>query len=163
MSLNCLWNIRQDIYIFQRLHTNTSSRKYIMNYWDNLPCELQNEVLRFPATTIQKIWRGRIAPAKQSLNFVNGLMAQNNLDHTIDTTSPIMLSILKYCSKHARIGVDEQLWPRFISAIDYDLWTNQYTGGPGAFYYTCIQLEVPLLERRLGLRQGWTSDDDSDW
>jgi len=134
-----------------------------MNYWDNLPYDLQNEVLRFPATTIQKIWRGRIAPAKQSLNFVNGLMVQKIQDHTIDTMSPRTWSIIKYCSRHARIGVDEQFWPCFISAIDTDLSLNHYTGGPGSFYHTCIELEVPLLEKRLGLQLPYPSDDDSDW
>ncbi len=119
-----------------------------MNYWDNLPRELQDEVLRFPATTIQKIWRGRNAPAKQSLNFVNELMVQNN---PVDTMSPITLSIVKYCSKHARIGVDEQLWTSFISAIDRDLWINKYTGGPGSVYHYCIEVELPLLVRRLAV------------
>lgn len=123
---------------------------------------MQNLILRFPAITIQKIWRGRIAPAKQSQNFVNGLMVQQNQDHTIDTMSPRTWSIVKYCSKHARIGVDEQFWSRFISAIDNDLWLNHYTGGPGSFYHTCIELEVPLLEKRLGLQLPYPSDDDSD-
>ena len=134
-----------------------------MNYWDKLPCELQNRILSFPATTIQKILRGRIASEKQSLNFANGLMVQKNRDHTIDTMSPETLSIIKYCSRHARIGVEEQFWSGFISAIDNDLWLNHYTCGPGSFYHTCIELEVPLLEKRLGLQVPYPNDDESDW
>jgi len=129
-----------------------------MNYWDILPRELQDKVLGFPATTIQKKLRGWIAPAKQSFKFVNGLMVQKSQDHTINTMSPRTWEIINYCSKHARIGGDEQFWPCFISAIEYDLWLNHYTGGPGSFYHTCIELEVPVLELRLGLWSPRTSD-----
>ena len=117
--------------------------KSIMSYWDLLPSKLQNVA----ATTIQKICR-----AKQSFKFVNVLMVQKSQDHTIDILSPRMLSIIKYCCKHAHIGVDEQFWRCFIREIDNDLWLNYYTGGPEAFWHTCIEFEVPLLEMRLGLR-----------
>ena len=136
--------------------------KSIMSYLDLLPSELQDRILGFPATTIQTICRGKITRVKQSLLRAKGLMVQKSQGHAIDTTSLRTFSIIKYCRKHAHIGVDEQFWRCFIREIDNDLWLNYYTGGPGAFWHTCIELEVPLLEMRLGFLPPF-SHDNSDW
>ena len=129
-----------------------------MNYWDNLPCELQNIVLGFVATTIQKNWRGTLAsPAKQSLKFAKELLIEINQETSpwldqwkyIDTMSPRTALIVGYCAKHAVYRVGRNNWRDFINTIKHDLWLNEFTGGQGSIYYWQIQAELSILHDRL--------------
>jgi len=125
-----------------------------MNYFDNLPRELQNIVLGFLATTIQKIWRGKIATAKQSLQFVNELLMFDESDGSIefdniDPMSPRTALIVGYCSKYANYLIGGNVWDNFMNTIKYDLWLNEHTGGRGAIYYNEIELDLPILKERL--------------
>ncbi len=129
--------------------------KYIMNYWDNLPCELQNIVLGFVATTIQKNWRGTLAsPAKQSLKFAKELLIEINQEY-IDTMSPRTALIVGYCAKYADYLIGGNIWSDFMKTIKHDLWLNEFTGGPGAIYYGEIEINLPILKTRLS-RQIWS-------
>ena len=126
-----------------------------MNYWDNLPCELQNIVLGFVATTIQKIWRGTLAsPAKQSLKFAKELLIEINQEY-IDTMSPRTALIVGYCAKYADYLIGGNIWSDFMKTIKHDLWLNEFTGGPGAIYYGEIEINLPILKTRLS-RQIWS-------
>lgn len=137
-----------------------------MNLWDNLPCELQNIVLGYIATTIQKILRGKLAtPAKQSLKFVNELLIEikPGEPHStlprgemfemqwkyIDTMSPRTALIVGYCAKHAVYRVGRNNWRDFINTIKHDLWLNEFTGGQGSIYYWQIQADLSILHDRL--------------
>ena len=133
-----------------------------MNYWDNLPRELQNEVRGFLATTIQKIWRGRIARAKQSLLFINELLIEIKPAHVswglydeeiqwkhIDPMLPRTALIVGYCTKYANYLIGGNVWDNFMNTIKYDLWLNEHTGGRGAIYYNEIELDLPVLKNRL--------------
>ncbi len=136
-----------------------------MNYWDNLPCELQNIVLGFTATTIQKIWRGSLASrAKQSLKFANELLIEIKPEEMyngmtdgeiqwkcIDTMSPRTALIVGYCAKHADYRIGRNNWSDFINTIKHDLWLNEFTGGPGAIYYEEIEINLSNLHDRLSL------------
>ena len=139
-----------------------------MNYWDNLPCELQNIVLGFVATTIQKNWRGSLAsPAKQSLKFVKELFIEIKPDEPhsltdeqinyeyIDTMAPRTALIVGYCAKHAYWRIGRNNWRDYINTIKHDLWLNEFTGGPGAIYYGEIEINLPILKTRLS-RQIWS-------
>lgn len=126
-----------------------------MNYWDNLPCELQNIVLGFVATTIQKNWRGTLAsPAKQSLKFAKELLIEINQEY-IDTMSPRTALIVGYCAKYADYLIGGNIWSDFMKTIKHDLWLNEFTGGPGALYYGEIEIKLPILKTRLS-RQIWS-------
>ena len=127
-----------------------------MNYWDIIPCELQNIVLGFTATTIQKIWRGRIATAKQSLQFVNELLIDSATSNefvrefdNIYTMLPRTSLIVQYCSKHANYNIGESDWTYLIIRLKQDLWENEYTGGQGAKYHRQIGCNLPILKERL--------------
>uniref|UniRef100_A0A6C0C457 Uncharacterized protein n=1 Tax=viral metagenome TaxID=1070528 RepID=A0A6C0C457_9ZZZZ len=133
-----------------------------MNYWDNLPCELQNIVLGFVATTIQKNWRGSLAsPAKQSLKFVKELFIEIKPDEPhsltdeqinyeyIDTMAPRTALIVGYCAKHAYWRIGRNNWRDYINTIKHDLWLNEFTGGPGAIYYGEIEINLSKLHDRL--------------
>jgi hypothetical protein len=123
-----------------------------MNYWDILPCELQNIVLGFTATTIQKIWRGRIATAKQSLQFVNELLIESDGSiefDNIDTMLPRTSLIVEYCTKHANYNIGENTWNYLMIRLKQDLWENEYTGGPGAKFHNQIDWNLPILNERL--------------
>ena len=129
--------------------------KYIMNYWDNLPRDLQNKILGFVATTIQKNWRGSFAsPAKQSLKFAKELLIEINQEY-IDTMSPRTALIVGYCAKYADYLIGGNIWSDFMKTIKYDLWLNEFTGGPGALYYGEIEIKLPILKTRLS-RQIWS-------
>ena len=129
--------------------------KYIMNYWDNLPRDLQNKILGFVATTIQKNWRGSLAsPAKQSLKFAKELLIEINQEY-IDTMSPRTALIVGYCAKYADYLIGGNIWSDFMKTIKYDLWLNEFTGGPGALYYGEIEIKLPILKTRLS-RQIWS-------
>jgi len=126
-----------------------------MNYWDNLPCELQNKILGFVATTIQKNWRGSLAsPAKQSLKFAKELLIEINQEY-IDTMSPRTALIVGYCAKYADYLIGGNIWSDFMKTIKHDLWLNEFTGGPGAIYYGEIEINLPILKTRLS-RQIWS-------
>lgn len=138
--------------------------KYIMNYWDNLPRDLQNKILGFVATTIQKNWRGSFAsPAKQSLKFAKELLIEINQETSpwldqwkyIDTMSPRTALIVGYCAKYADYLIGGNIWSDFMKTIKYDLWLNEFTGGPGALYYGEIEIKLPILKTRLS-RQIWS-------
>lgn len=127
-----------------------------MNYWDKLSCELQELVLGFLATTIQKTLRRKIATAKQSLQFVNELLIECDSStesvkqfEDIDTMSPRTSSIVKYCSKHVDYIIGESTWSNFIIRLEADLWENEYYGGPGAIYHVEIQKDLQFLKQRL--------------
>lgn len=136
-----------------------------MNYWDNLPCELQNIVLGFVATTIQKNWRGSLAsPAKQSLKFAKELLIEINQETSpgldqwkyIDTMSPRTALIVGYCAKYANYLIGGNIWSDLMNTIKHDLWLNEFTGGRGAIYYVQIELDLPILKTRLS-RQIWST------
>jgi len=135
-----------------------------MNYWDNLPRDLQNKILGFVATTIQKNWRGSFAsPAKQSLKFAKELLIEINQETSpwldqwkyIDTMSPRTALIVGYCAKYADYLIGGNIWSDFMKTIKYDLWLNEFTGGPGALYYGEIEIKLPILKTRLS-RQIWS-------
>lgn len=135
-----------------------------MNYWDNLPRDLQNKILGFVATTIQKNWRGSFAsPAKQSLKFAKELLIEINQETSpwldqwkyIDTMSPRTALIVGYCSKYADYLIGGNIWSDFMKTIKHDLWLNEFTGGPGALYYGEIEIKLPILKTRLS-RQIWS-------
>ena len=140
-----------------------------MNYWDNLPCELQNIVLGFVATTIQKNWRGSLAsPAKLSLKFAKELLIEIKPEEMynrmtdgeiqwkyIDTMSPRTALIVGYGAKYADYLIGGNIWSDFMKTIKHDLWLNEYTGGPGAIYYGEIEINLPILKTRLS-RQIWS-------
>ncbi len=140
-----------------------------MNYWDNLPSELQNIVLGFTATTIQKIWRGSLAsPAKLSLKFANELLIEIKPEEMyngmtdgeiqwkyIDTMSPRTALIVGYCAKYADYLIGGNIWSDFMKTIKHDLWLNEFTGGRGAIYYLQVELDLPILKTRLS-RQLWS-------
>ena len=135
-----------------------------MNYWDNLPCELQNIVLGFVARTIQKNWRGSLAsPARQSLKFVNELFTgyPNEMYYTfplndgdppwkyMDTMSPRTALIVGYCSKYAHLQNGGWRWSHFINTIKHNLRQNEFRRGPGAIYNGEIAIKLPILHQRL--------------
>ena len=140
-----------------------------MNYWDNLPCELRNEVLGFVATTIQKNWRGTLArPSKQCLKFANVLLIELKPEETystlshgeiqwkyIDPMSPRTALIVGYCAKYADYLIGGNIWSDFMKTIKHELWLNEFTGGPGAIYYGQIERNLPILKTRLS-RQIWS-------
>lgn len=127
-----------------------------MNHWDKLSCELQELILGFLATTIQKTLRRKIATAKQSLQFVNELLIECDSStesvkqfEDIDTMCPRTSSIVKYCSKHADYNIGESTWNNFIIRLETHLWENEYYGGPGAIYHVEIQEDLQFLKQRL--------------
>ena len=135
-----------------------------MNFWDNLPRDLQNKILGYIATTIQKNWRGTLVrPAKQSLKFAKELLMEINQETSpwldqwkyIDTMSPRTALIVGYCAKYADYLIGGNIWSDFMKTIKHDLWLNEFTGGPGALYYGEIEIKLPILKTRLS-RQIWS-------
>ena len=136
-----------------------------MNFWDNLPYEVQNEILGYIATTIQKIWRSKsVRPSKLALKFMNELLIEikpddemynNTLSNEeidwklIDTMSPRTALIVRYCSKYANYVIGGEIWNSFMITINHDMWLNEYTGGPGVIYYNHIELDLQILQDRL--------------
>ena len=136
-----------------------------MNYWDILPCELQNGILGYLSTTIQKIWRGKSVRQGFAVQLINELLIEitpeetnNYLSHGIiqwkfiDVFCPRNASIIEYCANHVyAIVIEEWRWTEFITTINHDLWLTQYSDGPRAVLYNRVSRATTLLRERLNL------------
>jgi hypothetical protein len=101
-----------------------------MNFWDNLPGELQTYILELRAVvTLQKNWRRH--PAIKSNLLAKSLLGQPN---GISVMSPDTASALEYCAKHSGMGYPE-FWTGFCITVLDELIMDQYSGGRGAQYY----------------------------
>ena len=123
-----------------------------------LPFELQNHIqiiANIPIIQIQSVWRRKSdcmnfackirdegikdyeqahhLPAVCDLHLGCGLL---DLDAMVETTS----IKIGYCLKHGCLHKSWWLWEQFIEAIEYGLFNDEYTGGPGAVYYNKTEI-----------------------
>ncbi len=117
-----------------------------MNYWDELPCELQTYILQLRAVgTLQKNWRRH--PAIRSNLVAKSLLAPSLRSPTspwMSVMSPDTASALEYCAKHSGMGYPE-FWTGFCVTVLSELIEDQYSGGPGSQYYNRCETAHEIL------------------
>ena len=117
-----------------------------MNYWDELPCELQTYILQLRlASSLQKNWRRH--PAIRSNLVAKSLLApslRSPASPWMSVMSPDTASALEYCAKHSGMGYPE-FWTGFCVTVLGELIEDQYSGGPGSQYYNRCETAHEIL------------------
>ena len=97
-----------------------------MNFWDELPSDLQNQVLQArAAATIQKNWRRH--PAVRSTCLAKGIMGG---EYGIEIISPWTAAALEYCATHSGHG-DPSFWVNFCLDVLDKIIEEQYSSDLG--------------------------------
>ena len=127
-----------------------------MNYfYDVLSSDLQNYIIQIAsAPTIQRIWRGYYACWKHALDIASKYADDDLLDkthefHQFNPMDPLTALELEFCVKHSLIERRTWIWDEFINIIDYGLWMDEYTGGPGAKYKRRVRAAKEKLEEKI--------------
>lgn len=68
----------------------------------------------------------------------------------LGTMNPDTANILEYCVKILSGKEDRVFWNNALMNIDYDLWENEYSDGPGASYKNRSEEAYYILTQRFG-------------
>ena len=129
-----------------------------MNYWDNIPFELQNHIKSIVvAQIIQKNWRGHHCRNTYVINIVKKYTdkAQNNSGfyHMCDCTDPQTVIEIEYCVKHSWNkliqNIKPDLWEKLIQNIEEGLWEKRFSQQSFILLYRRIKEAKRELQERL--------------
>lgn len=97
-----------------------------MNYWDKLPNDIQDKILKVRAAqTLQRNWRRH--PALRSICLAKGLMEG---EYGIEIVCPWSAAALEYCAKHSGMG-DPVFWSSLCLHLLETLIEYQYADDMG--------------------------------
>ena len=129
-------------------------QKTIMS-WDLLPIDLRVLILSFrhemrvnTCATIQKWWKKFQAPknvAKMLCSTFGGFGVMH----------PDTADIMEYCVKVLSGKENPKFWNMALDEVDYKLWVDEYSGGPGAPYKFRTGEAYHILTRRFGHPSSW--------
>ena len=123
-----------------------------MNYWDNLPIELQNYIKAIVAAQmIESIWRGQHYRKRYALNIAKKYTNKNF--NRMDCTDPRTAPEIVYCVKHASLCKNTKIWYDFIEAIEQCLWEKKYTEASRTQLYQRIDKNRRKLSQQLQLER----------
>lgn len=138
-------------------------------FWENLPIEiriyilsLRNDMRDNFSRIIQKKWQKFQAPKKTAIilwerekledaiwmNIINPYLIT---DWQPNVMLPSTSSVMKYCVKVLSGKENPKFWSNILKMINKDLWLNQYSGGPGAEYYSETYYCFDILSKRFNL------------
>lgn len=109
--------------------------------WIQLPIELRVIILSIRYTlreeaerTIVKYWDKFKAPklVAQYLIEKDDFRLRNNNRLVINIFLPDTANIMEYCAKVLSGKEKPDYWNMILNEVEYELWHNEYSGGPGA-------------------------------
>ena len=93
-----------------------------MNYWDNLPCELQHYITAISVSPIiQNIWRRKCDCNRYSVNIARKYLDEK---YKINPLLPKTAFELEYCIKHAFFCKNKDIWNNYFEMIEQSLQVN---------------------------------------
>ena len=121
--------------------------------WDNLPLELRvlilskrHEMRVNAQATIAKCWKKFEAPKKVAHYLVererwstggvwnHGVFGGDSMNVMFPETADIM----EYCVKVLSGREKPNYWKEILQEVEYEIWLNQYSGGPGVEYMSRV-------------------------
>ena len=128
--------------------------------WDKLPLELRvmilsvrHEMREDARGTIVRCWEKFQAPKKVAQHLVE---TERMYISPMDVMYHEVASIMEYNVKVLSGKEDPVFWKEVLEEVDYELWVNEYTGGPGAEYYERNEEAFVVLARKFGYRLRYT-------
>ena len=123
--------------------------------WETLPIELRVQILSMrhnmredSQKTIVRCWVKFLAPKKIAQCLVE--RERNRL--SLDVMFPETANVMEYCTNVLSGKEDPKFWKEVLLDVDYELWVNEYTGGPRAKYYKRNKAAFDVLTRTFGYR-----------
>ena len=117
-----------------------AAKQEIMN-WDKLPLELRviilsmrHEMREDAQGTIVRCWKKFDAP-KQVAHY---LVESERFGLPMSVMFPETADIMEYCVKVLSGREKPVYWRAVLEEVEYEMWLNQYSGGPGAEYMSRV-------------------------
>ena len=120
-----------------------------MNYWDNLPHELQNYIKTIVAAQIiQPIWRGQHDCKKYAINIAKKYTDnKSGFYNSIDCTYQKTATEIEYCVKHSLLCKNTKICDNFVQMIEQSLLENRYTEYGTLLYQRIEKARLKLQQR----------------
>ena len=139
-------------------------------FWDKLPVELRvyilsmrNEMRQNSQKTIAKYWNKFQSPKRVAKLLVykerwlgggawnDGVFDGNRMNVMIPDTAGIM----EYCAKVLSGRENPNYWKGILQEVEYEMWLNQYSGGPGAEYMSRVDDAFLVLSNKFNYSSKW--------
>jgi hypothetical protein len=98
---------------------------------------------------IKKCWNKFQAPKKVAKILVGRARVAGMMN-------PDTADIMEYCTKVLYGKEDPKFWKEVLVNIDYELWVDEYTDGPGAPYKNRSEKAYSILSQRFGHSSIWS-------
>jgi len=129
-------------------NTNTNTKQSEMNHWDNLPGDMQEEILKFRAAkTFQRNWRRH--PAIRSIYIAKACLERCGYTTCVGITQSYNYWGLEYCAKHSGVK-DIQFWVDFGYRLIFEIYEINYFGVPEEYkneVERCFAAAKTLIEK----------------
>mgnify|MGYP004188593363 CR=1 FL=1 len=122
--------------------------------WEGLPIELRTKILsiRFDIRNnacklLQTNWSKYLARIESAIDIA----LEFEVDHNsiFLTMIPSNARIMEYCAKVVTGKHHRGFWKFIIQQIQFGLFKDEYTGGPGAIYYNRTEIACDKLVKKL--------------
>ena len=138
-------------------------------FWDKLPVDLRvyilslrNEMRQNSQKTIARYWNKFQAPKKiaklmvyeekwLNARWINGVWEGDRMNVMIPATADIM----EYCAKVLSGREKPDYWKNILQEVEYEMWLNQYSGGPGAEYMSRVDDAFNILANKFKYISKW--------
>lgn len=122
--------------------------------WESLPIELRVQILSIrynirnnSSILIQNTWNKYLAKIENVIEVA--LELQVNVDGIFLVSSPSTSRIMEYCANVVNRKHHRAFWEFIIEQIQIGLFSEEFTGGPGAIYYNRTEIACDKLIKKL--------------
>ena len=129
--------------------------------WDKLSIDLRvmilslrHEMREDASRIIKKCWNKFQAPKMVAKMLVGRA-------HAAGMMNPDTADIMEYCVKVLSGKEDWQFWNEVLVNIDYELWVDEYSGGPGVPYKNRSGKAYHILSQRFRCPSYWNIHGDA--
>lgn len=140
-------------------------------FWDKLPVELRvyilsmrNEMRQDSQRTIARCWMKFAGPKqvarllvdkeKSSLVFWGG-GSDGVGGWRMHVMVPDTADIMEYCAKVLSGREKPDYWKNILQEVEYEMWLNQYSGGPGSEYMSRVDEAFLVLIKKFKYPPKW--------
>ena len=120
---------------------------------------LRHEMREDAQGRIVRCWEKFQAPKKVAKLLIERTWPMSLADEpnaqTANAMDPYTANIMEYNVKVLSGKEDPEFWKEVLEMFDYELWVNEYTGGPGAEYYKRNEAAYNSLSQRFGCLSQW--------
>ena len=117
-----------------------AAKQQTMN-WDKLPLELRVLILSMrhemrvnTQAMIARCWKKFDAPKK----VAHYLVERERFGLSMSVMFPETADIMEYCVKVLSGQEKPDYWNSVLAEVEYEMWVNKYSGGPGVEYMSRV-------------------------